>query len=142
MTNATPASITITVTRAQLDMLEAYLRESKGYDTTAIRAVTIEADCETLVIIYTAQDDFQAHLDYDKRVNSGYSETVEGKSFLELQEALTSIPNREMRELQVMAKKLAGMTDSSKLTSAMAKSFAASITEAHSNLLTMIEDKS
>jgi hypothetical protein len=142
MTTETPASITITVTRAQLNMLEDFLRESKGYDTAELRYIAIQPDCETLGLTYTALDDFQSHLDYDKRVNCSYSEEVSGKSFLDLQMELTKLPSREMRELQVMAKKFAGMTDTSKLTSALAKAFAASITEAHSNLLTMIEDKS
>jgi hypothetical protein len=142
MTNATPASITITVTRAQLDGLETYLKNVKGYDTVHMQCISINEDCKTLTLHYTATDDFQLELDYDKRVNSGYGEYVTGLSFFDLQQALTSLTSREMRELQVMAKKMAGMADTSQLTSAMAKSFATSITEAHSSLLTMIEDKS
>ena len=76
-----------------------------GYNEARFIDVTLRKT-GSYVIYFSLQDDFQRDIDYDKKFRCGTMEAVNVQDFWNTLEAW---PNREQRELEIMARKLAAL---------------------------------
>ena len=84
---------------------ERFFEEKLGYTEVSFIDVTIWPGSNS-VIYYSLQDDFQKELHYDKRFECGSMINIEIENFWN---TLEQWPNREQRELEIMARKLASL---------------------------------
>jgi len=84
---------------------ERFLEHKCGYTTTSFWDVTLNSSGH-YVLHFSLQDDFQSGLSYDKKFKCGTVVCIELENFWT---TLQSWPNREQRELEIMARKLASL---------------------------------
>lgn len=118
---------------------ETTLRDILGYDTVEVRSFTVY---ETSIIVnFVAEDDFQADLAPDDRVDSGYYHAATIGKFLAMSPATWR--SRGQRELAVMARKLASIgADTDKIKSEQARAFATAMQEHYAKIAGLLENKS
>ena len=86
---------------------ERFFEEKLGYTEVSFIDVTLRSGTVNHhVIYYSLQDDFQKELHYDKRFKCGSMINIEIEDFWH---TLEQWPNREQRELEIMARKLASL---------------------------------
>jgi len=103
-------------------MIEKYFEERLGYTTVHLVDITLwPAGNHTFY--FSLQDDFQESLDHNKRFKCG------GMVSIEIEDVWTTMerwPNREQRELEIMARKLAALdANLDKIESAQVLAFVA-----------------
>ena len=103
---------------------ERFFEEKLGYTEVSFIDVTLRPGSNShYVIYYSLQDDFQKELHYDKRFQCGSMISIYLEDFWKTIEAY---PNREQRELEIMARKLAALdTNLDQIQSAQVLAFVA-----------------
>ncbi len=119
-------------------MVERYFDEKLGYTDVHFQDVTLDPSGECHRFYFRLQDDFQKELDFDKRCKCG-------AQFIEIEgvwDILESWPNREQRELEIMARKLASLDANLDLIeSAQVKAFVARLQPQIDEIRSMITDQ-
>lgn len=83
----------------------AFFDEKLGYTSVYFIDITLWQGGDRKVY-FSLQDDFQAEIHHDKRFKCGGLITIELENFWH---TLEQWPNREQRELEIMARKLAAL---------------------------------
>lgn len=99
----------------------------KGYDTAEFLCLKVFSDC--IIFEFQLGDYFQTHLDYSKRYRHGYVDIELREVDLTLPQFRAEVaawPNREQRELRVLARQLADISPD-KMSSLAGQEFAAKI---------------
>lgn len=114
-----PDMTTITHLIATGENAAVYFADECGYTSTEFREVGISV-LGGVTYRFHLHDDFQAHLNYNIRQHVGWDVEVTAEQI----ENLTSWPNREQRELAVLAAQLASIGENTdKIESAQAAAF-------------------
>lgn len=102
---------------------EAYFLMHKGYDTAEFRSFSVRKD-GTVTYNFDLYDDFQTPIPVHYRCQHEYCMTIDFEDMRNLERW----PNREQRELSVLAAQLAAIdNDASKLMSLSAQNFVAGL---------------
>lgn len=104
---------------AAAEYAQTYTKDVLGYDQVCFNSIRI-SPCGEIVYSFDLIDEFQRYLPEEVRDRSGYYQEINHP----LLENLQKWPNREMRELGVMAKKLSLLgQQTDELKSELARSF-------------------
>ncbi len=85
---------------------ERFFDEKLGYTDVCFLDVTLWPNGSGHVFYFSLQDDFQKELHYDKRFECGSMISIPLEDFWN---TIEQWPNREQRELEIMARKLAAL---------------------------------
>ena len=121
------------------ESMDAFFRITLGFDIVDFEWVKVSPD-ENISFIFTLYDDFQRNLPSEHRVEHEAYRSFSGETITDIWASIRRIPNRERRELLVMAKQLAGaMSQADKLVSLAGQEFAAKLKQDHADLYTLLE---
>ena len=120
-------------------MVERYFDEKLGYTTAHLIDITLRPS-NFHQLYFTLQDDFQSELDYDKRCKCGSMISIDLEY---IWRTLESWPNREQRELEIMAQKLAALdANLDQINSERVRAFVARLQPQIDEIRQMITDQS
>ena len=121
------------------ESMDAFFRITLGFDIVDFEWVRASPDGD-VSFIFTLYDDFQRDLPSEHRVEHEPYRSFSGETITDIWASIRRIPNRERRELLVMAKQLAGaMSQADKLVSLAGQEFAAKLKQDHADLYTLLE---
>ena len=121
------------------ESMDAFFLATLGFDIVNFEWVRVSPDGD-VSFIFTLYDDFQRNLPSEHRVEHEAYRSFSGETITDIWASIRRIPNRERRELLVMAKQLAGaMSQADKLVSLAGQEFAAKLKQDHADLYMLLE---
>lgn len=94
--------------RNTMQAIEEILITSKGYDFADVKSIKIgKAD---ISLTFSAWDTFQENVPTEHKVKQFTWDNLNGETLNDLLSKIYALPSRPMRELEVLAKQLTGIT--------------------------------
>ena len=120
-------------------MIERYFNEKLGYTTADFQDVTLSSSGYNR-FYFTLEDDFQKEVSYEKRFKCGSMVSI---PLEDVWDTVQAWPNREQRELEIMAQRLAALdANLDQIESAQVLAFVARLQPVIDEVRRMITDQS
>lgn len=120
-------------------MVERYFDEKLGYTTVEFQDITLYPGSLDHCFYFGLQDDFQLEISHDKRYKCGSMINIRVEN---VWDTVQTWPNREQRELEIMARKLVALdANLDQIESVQVKAFVARLQPQIDEIRMMITDQ-